>query len=361
MVSGNITDKVPIAVISDGKPGHENQSLGIAEYIPNSDIRLFRHNLKEDFNEFWLRFLVRNFGIVRNNSAKYLQYAFDESEINRLREHRPKAVISSGTLSAALNILAGKFTGARTCVCMKPSLLPLSMFDLAIIPEHDNPPDAPNIVRTISAPNRVSDSMLGEEAEKWWDELPPGDKVISWIIGGPSASARFDGNHVLGGLLETLVWAKFNGWQVWLSTARRTPESLEEAIEKIRSGYPSLTWSLLWHRDRRNPLYAMFCRSRLAIVTSDSVSMVAEAASAGCGPIVYQASESKNDNGSKSKQDRMVDRLLRGGYGSRIQTPSQINDELERILKGEVEFPCLDDTSKAAERLMELIGQKTTA
>jgi mitochondrial fission protein ELM1 len=354
-VAGQHTDEIPIAVISDGKPGHENQSLGLAEHIPGNKTILLRHSLKEGIGEAWLRFIVRNFAGVRANPGKYLKQAFSDAEIKRLIEHSPKAVISAGSLSAAPCLLAGKLTGAKTCVCMRPSLLPLSFFDLAVLPEHDNPPDAPNIVRTLAAPNRVSDERLNEEADKWWDELPPGERVISWIIGGPSASARFDENHVLGGLLETLVWARYGGWQVWLSTARRTPVSLEESIKKVANGYPALTWKLLWHDDHRNPLYAMFLRSRIAVVTSDSVSMIAEAASAGCGPIVYRASNEISGGKHRSKQDMMVTNLIEAGYGTRIEKPEDISGTLEQIIGKGTEFPKLQDTDRAAERLLKLI------
>ncbi len=356
MVSEDKEHRIPLAVISDSKPGHENQSMGIAERIVGSDIILLRHNLREGFREAWLRLLVRFSGGVKSNPRKYLQHAFDDSEINRLVNHSPKAVIATGTLSAASCFLAGLLTGAKTCICMRPSMLPLSMFDLAVVPAHDNPPDSSNIIRTLAAPNRVSPALLASEADRWWDEFPSGDRVISWIIGGPSASAAFDENHVLGGLLETLVWARNNNWQVWLSTARRTPVSFEDAIAKIRGGYPALTWSLLWHSDRRNPLYAMFERSRLAIVTSDSVSMIAEAASAGTGPLVYLSSGKKIDSGYRSKQDRMVDGLIEAGYGNKASTSNELTGFLDEIIKNDRKFTILNDTEKAAEKLMEIIG-----
>lgn len=353
-VSSNV--KIPVAVISDGKPGHENQSIGIAEHIPGSEIILLRHNLKESFSEGLFRLRLRIFGSSVRGAVPLLRFAFDDSEIDRLNKHSPKAIISAGTLSAGLNFLAGKLTGAKTCVIMQPSMLPLDMFDLAIIPEHDNPIDSPKIVKTLAAPNRVSEKFLSEEADKWWSELPTGPKVISWIIGGPSGSADFDEKHVLGGLLETLVWAGQRGWQVWLSTARRTPETLEEGISRIIKGYPSLTYALLWHTDHRNPLYAMFERSKVAVVTSDSVSMIAEAASAGKGPIVYRASVSGKRKGNVTKQDRMVERLIAEGYGMRVNDPDELTAQLSIVVKRQEEFPRLDDTNRAAERLVGVIS-----
>jgi uncharacterized protein len=349
---GNI--KIPVVIISDGKPGHENQSLGIAEHLPNPDILLLKHNLKEGFSEGLLRLQVRFLDGAKRNPDKLLRKVFSESDVEKLKSHNPKAIIAAGTLSAGPCLVAGYLTGAITCVCMKPSFLPLDMFDLAVVPAHDNPPDKPNILVTLAAPNRVSPKRLESESEIWAGELPDNsNKIISWIVGGPSSSAGFDENHVLKGLESTLEWAEKYGWQVWLSTARRTPLGLENAIENLAIKHRAFSWYLLWHKDKRNPLYAMFHRSRVAVVTSDSVSMIAEAASAGKGPLVYQATE--NGGRKKSKQDRMVDGLLEAGYGLRAGDADKLNSILDGMNSKEVDFPRLDDTQKAADRLLGLV------
>jgi len=353
--SGDI-DKIRLAVISDGKPGHENQSLGIAEHIPDSDILLLRHNLRESVPEFLLRLQTRFTSNWKADPRPLLNRIFPREEIEQLVSHKPEAVIAAGTLSAAPCLLAGALTGAKTCICMKPSMLRLSKFDLAVVPEHDNPPDTSKIVRTKAAPNRVSPERLSDEWEVWKGELPGDGNVISWVIGGPSASAGFDSSRVLDALEKSLEWAEKNNVQVWLSTARRTPESLEESILKLSETRRSLTWTLLWHRDQRNPLYAMFHRSKLAIVTSDSVSMIAEAASAGMGPVVLRAGE--KSTGQITKQDRMVDKIVSAGYGTRADPSDNLVEILSGMLTRDTEFPCLDDTSKAADRLLQIIGRR---
>jgi hypothetical protein len=240
---------------------------------------------------------------------------------------------------------------------MKPSMIPLSCFDLAVVPAHDNPPSAPNVARTLAAPNRVSPARLAAEFERWSAELPEMNRpVLAWIIGGPSSSARFHEGHVLSGLAATLKWASERGWGVWLSTARRTPESVEAKIADSAGKHGAPEWFLLWHRDQRNPLYAMFHRCELAIVTSDSVSMIAEAASAGKGPIVYQASDETGLR--KTKQDRMVEGMLEAGYGDRAATAEALVETLQRTADENRVFPALDDTTKAAQRLLEILAQR---
>ncbi|HDS29740.1 MAG TPA: hypothetical protein ENN67_01715, partial [Firmicutes bacterium] len=249
MISEKKHEKLPVAVISDGKPGHENQSLGIAEHLPDADILVMRHSLQESFSEVWNRMRSGLFlGITPEGARRLLKRIFTDDEIENLSAHKPKAIIAAGTLSAGPCLLAGYLTKAKTCICMKPSLVPLSRFDLAVVPAHDNPPDAPNIFVTLSAPNRVSLKRLHEESEKWSNEIPSDDfPVVSWIVGGPSSSAKFDDEHVLSGLTKTIQWANESGWRVRLSTARRTPESLEEKIDSIEKRETALDWTLLWH------------------------------------------------------------------------------------------------------------------
>ena len=96
--------------ISDGKPGHENQSLGIAENLPNPDILLLKHNLKEGFSEAVLRCRVRFLSGPKSNPENFLRKIFTENEIQRLKDHNPKAIISAGTLSAGPCLVAGYLT-----------------------------------------------------------------------------------------------------------------------------------------------------------------------------------------------------------------------------------------------------------
>lgn len=345
--------RIPLLIISDGKPGHENQSLGVAERIPHADIMMHRHTLRIGLAETFLRLhilLLKKPGM--NAARNLLSHIFPESVIESVIHHQPRAIIAAGTLSAVPSLLFGFLTSAKTCQIMTPSMVPLKLFDLAVIPTHDNPPETPNILKTLAAPNRVSEILIRDEAEKWKSELPQtGMPVISWIVGGPSASAGFDPDRVLSAIEQTISWANKSGYNIWLSTARRTPVELENKIAKLKNKYKQPEWSLLWHSDQRNPLYAMFQRSKAAIVTSDSVSMIAEAASAGCGPIVFKASGSA---GKLSKQDRMIRTLTENGYGKKADN----SEHLVRILESlnhKSEWKKLNDTGNAVNRLLKLL------
>jgi hypothetical protein len=81
--------------------------------------------------------------------------------------------------------------------------------------------------------------------------------------------------------------------------------------------------------------------------------MIAESATAGKGPLVFRASKTCGCN--VTKQDRMVEGLFKAGYGSLAGDPESLNGILIKMLSGESNFPVLDDTQRAAGKLLELI------
>ena len=84
--------------------------------------------------------------------------------------------------------------------------------------------------------------------------------------------------------------------------------------------------------------------------------MIAEAASAGKGPVVYSAADDESGTGKQTKQDRMVGTLIDEDFCTRAGSPDELTSHLARLLKrGAPEFKILNDTKLAAERIVELV------
>jgi len=67
----NSPDNIHVLIISDDKPGHQNQSLGIVEKLPGAKALLFKHGLKEGLREGLLRWGVgRTRGNIKPEIAK---------------------------------------------------------------------------------------------------------------------------------------------------------------------------------------------------------------------------------------------------------------------------------------------------
>lgn len=230
-------------VVSDGKPGHENQSLGLAE-------ALGRHT---------------------NVTAHGIRLTPGESLLDRLRSAfhqaknlpRPDLILGAGHTTHVALIALARRTGAPCVVLMKPSL-PAMLFDLCIIPQHDlRGQPGEDVIATMGALNRVPAPADG-----------PRDGRLM-LIGGPSASHGWDGDAVLDAIGEILAASPGAPWE--LTDSRRTPEGFRQAL---RERFPQLA---VFPHEETGPewLPARLARAGETWVTEDSVSMIHEALSSG--------------------------------------------------------------------------------
>src|SRR5688572_24129007 len=125
-----------IQILSDGKPGHENQSLGLAHAIGRlRPVRTFLIEL----------------GGEKGAIARFRRAWGDSSSLPR-----PDLLIGAGHATHPALLALGRKTGAPCVVLMKPSL-PAALFELCLIPEHDlagkQPPE--HVIATRGALNRV--------------------------------------------------------------------------------------------------------------------------------------------------------------------------------------------------------------
>ena len=235
-----MTRALTIWLLCDGKPGHENQSLGLAEAIGrHTPCAIHRIPLA---GHRGLLAKVR----AANQASQALP--------------KPDLILAAGHAThPALLWLAWKHH-AKSVVLMKPSL-PIGWFDVCIAPSHDFPAgsDRPNLILTRGALNRVT----------------PGDgeksgKLI--LIGGPSKIHGWDG----AALLDMLAQATDRGgWE--LTDSRRKPEGF---LAQVRKKLPGVT--AISHQETPPDWVPEKLRQAKEVwVTEDSISMIYEALTSG--------------------------------------------------------------------------------
>jgi hypothetical protein len=228
-----------ICIVSDGKPGHLNQSLGLAEALRRLNPQLV-------------------IDIRRPLGGRQLARAL----LGQCPWSGPKPGLLVGAGHGThLSLLAlRRATGAPCVVLMRPSL-PLGWFDLCLIPEHDHPPARANVIGTQGALNRMQ----------------PGNKASGYgliLLGGPSKHFQWHDEQMLV-QLRTLLARDPRQWHV--ATSRRTPESLQRALAAIDG-----IELVLAEQTDRDWLPAQLGVAECCWVSADSVSMLYEALSAGC-------------------------------------------------------------------------------
>ncbi|MCX6936623.1 MAG: ELM1/GtrOC1 family putative glycosyltransferase [Verrucomicrobia bacterium] len=267
-----------IRVLSDGRPGHENQSVGLA-------LALARRT-------------GASCEVVKLDPAAGVWARMRAATAEGNKGRKPQLVIAAGHRTHLPLWWAARKFGARSVVIMKPSL-PLAFFDLALVPRHDVAEGAADTVRRIltrGALNRVP------------EVLPTKEPVGLVLIGGPSKHHGWDGEALVPCIARVVAAQPDLSWTV--ADSRRTPEGFLAGLE-----LPSEVRVSKVPHQRTGPgwLAGELAKARVVWATEDSVSMVHEAVTAGAATGVLPAPARGR---AESRVLRAVDGLVAAGYAT---------------------------------------------
>ncbi len=186
--------------ISDGRPGHDSQSLGLVKAIDQL-CGCVCHDIDAS---------ALQHGLISLLLSKYPP---------ALHLPDPDLIIGAGHKTHLSLLCAKRARGGHTVVIMKPSL-PLSWFDLCLIPEHDNPPAAENIFVTRGAINMISPGNQHQD-----------DQGLI-LIGGPSKHYLWDNADLLEQIKTILTQTPKTNWNI--SNSPRTPDNTSEALMRLQ-------------------------------------------------------------------------------------------------------------------------------
>lgn len=295
-----------VRVLTDGRPGHENQSQGLA------------------------------LALARRTGARIETMRIDPASSVWTRA---RLAAGPGPEPVGLLIAAGHRTHlplwwaarrlrARSVVIMSPSL-PLGCFDLALVPRHDLPTsatDTPRRLLTRGALNRVP------------EELPPKEPRGLILLGGPSRHHGFDGPALAAHLSRIVMSEPGLRWIV--ADSRRTPEGFLDALN-LPSGadaekVPHTATGPGW-------LAGELARARIVWATADSVSMVHEAVTARAAVGILPAPPLRAGGG---RPQRAINDLLSSGAAISYEAWA---DNQTLLQPG----PPLHEAARAAEAILQ--------
>ena len=202
----------------------------------------------------------------------------------------PDLIVAAGHRSHLALLAARRARGGRAVVLMKPSL-PMALFDLCIVPEHDAPPARDNLIATRGTLNRV------RPGAQWGADAA--DEALV-LLGGPSKGHRWEGARITRQLAELVEAHPERSWTV--ADSRRTPEGYLDTLVGLgvhRVSHASVDGE--W-------LPAQLARSAHVWVSEDSVNMVYEALTAGAAVGVLRLPRI-----AEGRVTRGLDRLLADG------------------------------------------------
>ncbi len=265
---------MPLVVwrFSDGKAGHDNQTRGLAEALAR-----LRPTETHTLNPLPPAAALRGWLLGRLPCWNDLP--------------APNVLLGAGHRTHLSLLAARRTRGGKVVVLMRPSL-PLGLFDLCLIPEHDAPPSRPNVLITRGALNRLQPSAT----------LDPQQGLF--LIGGPSEHFGWDDAALRQSIMALVAADPAIQWT--LTTSRRTPPGFLEGLSSLAdmrlTVVPVAATGPDW-------LPSQLARAGQAWVTSDSVSMVYEALTAGATVGILDVPRKR-----ASRISRGLDRLAADGW-----------------------------------------------
>ena len=285
--------------LSDGKPGHDNQSLGLVDALQR-------------------RTPVHSYDIpVQSGAGRHLLLGrFPDGAL--LPD--PWLIIGAGHATHLPMLAARRARGGRTAVLMRPEL-PKSWFDLCVIPEHDQPRPAANILVTQGSLNRMR-AVCGKAQDRGL-----------LMVGGPSRHYRWDHRRVVDQITGVIRFSPVRHWV--LTTSRRTPPGFAERVRQLIFNR-NLRLSIVSWRDTSDQwLGAQLRRCCCTWVTEDSVSMIYEALTAGLPVGLLAVPPRRNDRVVSGVRQlaaaRNVMTYSDWSAGRPLPRPRQVFDEANRV------------------------------
>ncbi len=235
------TPSIVIWRFLDGKAGHENQTAGLVQALQGVQ-----------------PVEVRDLPVV-DGLWRYLRQSLPDATAPA-----PDLLLGAGHATHLPLLLTQIIKGGRTVLLMRPTM-PRRWFDLCIIPAHDEPKAADNVVVTRGVLNRIRPGVAKD----------PRKGLI--LIGGPSRHHQWSNAAIIGQIAEIVANTPKQRWL--LTTSRRTPAGF---VDALRAAVATDALEIV-PAEQTGPdwLPAQLAWAGTVWVSADSVSMIYESLTAG--------------------------------------------------------------------------------
>ncbi len=230
--------------ILDGKAGHEAQTLGLLKALEKR-VRVTSYDIKAP---------------ARRES--FLGYIFKYFEPGKSLP-LPDLILGAGNRTHLAILAACRTYGGKTVVLMQPTL-PVSLFDVCLIPKHDLKKAGKKILLTEGVLNPIQPAPNADPRHGLF------------LIGGPSTHYEWDTMGITDQVVALIRETPEIYWT--LTTSRRTPKDCTQAL--IDLSFTNLE-VIPVEKTQRGWVAEKLFECKVVWVSEDSVSMVYESLTAG--------------------------------------------------------------------------------
>ncbi len=291
-----------ITALLDGRPGHEKQTMGIIQALQKRvDVQVNLLPIKE---VSLFKFLAQARNLFGSGKAE------DDCAV-----WNSDLLLGTGSRTHLLLLLYKNIFSIPAVTCMTPALYLRYGFDLCFVPEHDGKKEKGNIVVTAGSPNCSHNKKIHQH-----------DRGLILLGGEDSKSHRWNGLEVVN-MVEEVVLA--DSKKLWiLSSSPRTPQSTIDLVRHLVDRYGTLQF--FDYRDTPSGwVEEQYDRSDVVWVTSDSISMIYEALTAGCKVGIFPMQWVRRNSKFKRNEDALLERGLVKSFASWEQGNMSWGDNIE--------------------------------
>jgi len=344
-----------IIILNDSKPGHLNQSLAVGAAIQklredrgykpeDTACKIIDVKYKSGFSKVLLALCSRFCSRGCQGCMACVRFCLDEKSYKEVISSYADIVISCGSSLAPLNIFLTRECNAKNVVIMKPGLVSLGKFTLAIIPDHDRPKPAKNILVTAGAPNRITQEQIKKESEKFLSLLNlKAVPRLALILGGDNADFQMDIGLMREVIAQIKSVSKKFGMEILATSSRRTPADVEKLLKDEFAAYPNCKLLIIANEKNMEgaiPAFLGLCDA--VLVSGESMSMVSEAASSGRAVLVFPLKKKHN---KPTRHENLAQELSRTGH-IKLLNADKIAEGLEAALSSKTAAKRLNDYEK---------------
>ncbi|MDD2207555.1 MAG: ELM1/GtrOC1 family putative glycosyltransferase [Aminobacterium sp.] len=300
-----------VIILSDGIRGHLFQSRGIAGWLHKEiGAVITEYEVPKVLGVRKFRLLkIRGRALPSMSKEKIRNWLEEAGAVSLLQQCQSlfdqynvkpcdTLFISAGSGTAAFNLALSKYLGAKSCALMTPSFIGSEPFDFGVVPLHDRPKKANNVLPTLGAPNSIFPEKLQQAAEEL-ALLYPFQSENRWalLIGGDDANYSISSQWIRENVVPIIHAAHGACADLYITTSRRTNSEAEEELLRITSNEAHVRMLLLASKDSMNPVPGMMKLCNRVFCTEDSVSMASEAVTAGHRVILMRVEHRKGIRG----------------------------------------------------------------
>ncbi len=365
-----------ILILSDGKTGHLRQSQGIAKLIIQ---QLAVRGIKATISLQEIKFKSGIFRLLFNclsifsgkcqcqGCMRCLRFGLTKESWQGLMNSKPDIIVSAGSAISAVNHLLAKENQAKSVLLMRPTNASLNKFDLAIVPEHDQPQGSGlasfgqshwptrknNVVVTSGALNLIDQEYLNQKSDSLKKSgLIKGsltNPCIGVLIGGNNKKFIISPQIIIELSKEIKKSAEKLNADILITTSRRTSSEVEDALKKEFSNYPRCKLLVIANENSHpDVLGGILGLSDLIISSPESISMISEAVTAEKYVLVFQA------KGLSRKHQRFLKNYQGKGY-LYLNQIKDLSDSINRIWLSKPQVNSPQDNLKVIEALNKIL------